>query len=132
MPVERGKIREFAIATGSTAAEYLTDPQPPISPTFLRTAAFWSPPGEYSLLEGIELDLRRVLHGEQEYVFFGPPPRAGAELTVTTRVESVTEKQGKRGGTMLIIVFVNDFTDGSGKLVVQGRQTLIQTGKAPS
>jgi hypothetical protein len=131
MPLERGKIREFAMATGSSSAEYLTDPEPVIPPTFLRTAAFWTPPDAGSELHGIKLDLRRVLHGEQEYTFFGPPPRAGAELTVTRRVESVETKQGKRGGEMLVIVIVNDFSDASGRLVAQGRQTLIQTGKAP-
>jgi hypothetical protein len=130
MPLERGKIREFATATGSSSAEYLTDPEPVIPPTFLRTSAFWTPPGA-GALTGIKLDLRRILHGEQEYTFFGPPPRAGTDLTVTQRVESVETKQGKRGGEMLIVVIVNDFSDASGRLVAQGRQTLIQTGKAP-
>jgi hypothetical protein len=132
MPLERGKIREFAVATGSSADEYLTDPYPVIPPTFLRTAAFWTPPDARSLLEGIKLDLRRVLHGEQEYTFFGPPPRAGAELAVTQRLGSVTRKQGKRGGEMLIVEIINDFADESGKVVVRSRQTLIQTGKAPA
>jgi hypothetical protein len=43
----------------------------------------------------------------------------------------VETKQGKRGGEMLVVVIVNDFSDASGRLVAQGRQTLIQTGKAP-
>jgi hypothetical protein len=133
MPLERGKIREFAAATGSTSEEYLTDPRPVIPPTFLRAAAFWMPTGSNSLMPaGIKLDLRRILHGEQEYTFFGPPPAAGTDLTVSQRLESVTTKEGKRGGTMTVIVMVNDFTDASGRLVAQGRQTLIQTGKAPS
>ena len=33
------------------------------------------------------MDLRRLLHGGQEYTFHGPPPAAGTELTVQTRVE---------------------------------------------
>jgi hypothetical protein len=131
MPVERGKVREFAVATGSAADEYLTDPQPVIPPTFLRTTQFWAPARASMLPEGLNLDLRRILHGEQEYTFFGEPPRAGTSLTVTQRVESVTTKQGKRGGEMLIVVTVDDFTDEAGKLVAQGRSTLIQTGKAP-
>jgi hypothetical protein len=131
MPLERGKIREFAVATGSSSPDYLTGLEPVIPPTFLRTSVFWAPPDVGSLLRGFKLDLRRILHGEQEYTFFGPPPRAGTELTVTQRVESVAAKQGKRGGEMLVIVVVNDFADPSGRLVAQGRQTLIQTGKAP-
>jgi hypothetical protein len=131
MSLERGKIREFAVATGSGSGEYLTNPKPVIPPTFLRTAAFWTPSAAGSPLIGIKLDLRRVLHGEQEYTFFGPPPRAGTELTVTQHVESVETKQGRRGGEMLVIVTVNDFRDASGRLVARGRQTVIQTGKAP-
>ena len=131
MELEKGKIREFAKATGSKAPEYLQDPNPTIPVTFLRTSIFWMPPNAPSLFGELKLDLRRVLHGEQEYTFFGPPPRAGAELTVTQRVESVETKQGRRGGEMLVIVIVNDFCDASGRLVARGRQTLIQTGKAP-
>jgi hypothetical protein len=104
-----------------------------IPPTFLRTAAFWAPPGSASPLPGgIKLDLRRILHGEQEYTFFGPPPAAGTDLTVTQHIESVTSKEGKRGGAMTVVVIVSDFTGPSGRVVARGRQTLIQTGKAPS
>jgi hypothetical protein len=132
MVVERGKVREFARATGSTAPEYLEPTNPPIPVTFLRTAAFWRPPDAPSPMAGIKLNLARILHGEQEYVFFGPPPRAGTTLTVRSRLESVTEKEGKRGGTMRLIVTVEDFLDPDGRLVAQGRSTLIETGKAPS
>ena len=51
---------------------------------------------------------------------------------MTTCVESVSEKEGRRGGKMTVIVIAQDFTDDAGRLVAQGRQTLIQTGKAPS
>jgi hypothetical protein len=131
MPLERGKIREFARATGSMSAEYLDDPNPPVPPTFLRTATFWEPAGAVSPLQGLSLNVSRILHGEQEYEFLGPPPRAGTELTVESRLESVTEKQGRRGGTMRFIVVAQDFTDASGTLVARGRSTLIETGKAP-
>jgi len=131
MPIERGKVREFARATGSKSADYLDAPNPPVPPTCLRTAAFWATEGGPSPLQGLDLNLRRILHGEQEYEFFGPPPRAGDVLTVQPRLESVSEKEGKRGGTMRFISVVEDFTDESGRLVAQGRSTLIETGKAP-
>jgi hypothetical protein len=131
MPIERGKIREFARATGSSAAEYLENPNPPVPLTFLRTSTFWEPPGSVSPLSGLKLNLSRILHGEQEYEFFGPPPSAGSELTVASHLESVTEKEGRRGGTMRFITVVQDFTDASGKLVARGRSTLIETARAP-
>jgi hypothetical protein len=131
MPLERGKIREFARATGSAAPEYLDDPNPTIPPTFLRTSVFWDPPDSPSPLGGLNLNLSRILHGEQEYEFFGPPPTAGMQLTVESRLESISEKEGKRGGTMRLITVVQDFTDANGKLVARGRSTLIETGRAP-
>jgi hypothetical protein len=132
MPIELGKVREFARATGGTSPDYLENPSAPIPPTFLRTQVFWTPAGGPNLLKDVKLDLRRILHGEQEYEFFGPPPHVGDELTVTTRLDSVEEKDGKRGGKMLVIVFISDFTDGDGALVARGRQTLIQTGGVPA
>jgi hypothetical protein len=57
MPVERGKIREFARATMSSAPEYSDDPVAPIPPTFLTTVSFWSPPGQ-SVFSKVKMDLR--------------------------------------------------------------------------
>jgi hypothetical protein len=37
MPVERGTIREYAIATGSHHPDYLDNPRAPIPSTFLST-----------------------------------------------------------------------------------------------
>ena len=131
MPIELGKVREFARATGGTSPDYLENPSAPIPPTFLRTQVFWTPAGGPNLLKDVKLDLRRILHGEQEYEFFGPPPTAGTVLTVESRLESVTEKEGRRGGAMRFITTVQDFTDQDGKLVARGRSILIETGKAP-
>ncbi len=128
MAIERGKVREFARATMSAQADYLDDPVPPIPPTFLTTVAFWSPPGR-SVFSKVKLDLRRLLHGGQEYTFHGPPPVAGTELSVQTRVDDIYEKEGKRGGVMTFVVTVTEFRDPSGRLVAEARSTAIQTGK---
>jgi hypothetical protein len=131
MTVERGKIREFAKATMSQNSDYLEDPNPPIEPTFLTSVSFWSPPGR-SVFSKVKIDLRRLLHGGQEYVFHGPPPRAGEELTVQTRVDEIYEKEGKRGGSMTFVVTVTEFRDASGTLRAEARSTAIETGQAPS
>jgi N-terminal half of MaoC dehydratase len=128
MAIERGKVREFARATMSDNADYLEDPEPPIEPTFLTSVSFWSPPGQ-SVFSKVKLDLRRILHGGQEYTFHGPPPRAGQELTVQTRVDEIYEKEGKRGGTMTFVVTVTEFRDEAGKLVAEARSTAIETAK---
>jgi N-terminal half of MaoC dehydratase len=132
MAVERGKIREFARATKSSSADYLDDPSPPVPPTFLTTVQFWSPPEANDLWREIDIDLRRLLHGEQEYVFPNGPPKAGTTLTAQARVESVFEKEGKRGGAMTFVITVTDFTDPDGNVVAQARSTAIETGRPPA
>jgi hypothetical protein len=131
MTVERGKIREFAKATMSENPDYLEAASPPIEPTFLTSVSFWTPPGR-SVFSKIKIDLRRLLHGGQEYIFHGPPPHAGEELTVQTRVDEIYEKEGKRGGTMTFVVTVTEFRDASGTLRAEARSTAIETGQAPA
>lgn len=128
MVVERGKIREFARATGQTHPAYFEDEHPPIPPTFLVTAAFWQPPDAPRPYEALGMELHRVLHGEQEYRFYGALPRAGSRLSVELRIESVEEKQGRKGGTMRLARVVTDFRDEGGALVAQGLSTTIETG----
>jgi N-terminal half of MaoC dehydratase len=129
MVVERGKIREFARATKSDSPSYLDDPEAVSPPTFLVTNAFWSQGG--GPFGRIGLDMRRVLDGGREFVFHGPPPKAGTKLSAKTRVDDIYEKEGKRGGTMTFVVTVQEFRDESGQLVAEMRSTVIETGQAP-
>ncbi len=131
LPVERGKIREFARACMSDNVEYVDGRTPVSPPTFLTTMNFLMS-AESSPLAQVGLDLRRLLHGAQEYVFHGPPPRAGDELTFQTRVEEIYEKEGKRGGAMTFVVTVTEFRDPDGSLVAEARSTAIETGQAAS
>lgn len=132
MPIERGKIREFATATKATSAEYFNDPNTVSPPTMLITSTLWAPPESSALSVGIELDNARVLHGGQEFVFHGPPPRAGTTLTAQSRVDKIYTKDGKRGGTMTFIEIVIDFRDETGTLVAETRSTVIETAKPPT
>jgi N-terminal half of MaoC dehydratase len=133
MPVELGKIREFARATKSSNPAYDGKPgDTPVSPgTFLATAGFWQTPGSSALAKaGVSLDLRRLLHGGQEYIFHGPPPRAGDVLTGTARIDKQYEKEGKRGGTMAFMEMVTEFRNQAGELVAEARSTSIITSKS--
>lgn len=126
LPIERGKIREFARATMSDNTDY--DTQSSVAPaTFLVTAqGFWASSVD-DPLAGIDFDLARLLHGEEEYIFHGPPPRAGETLSVTRRIGAQWEREGKRGGTMRFAAVVNEFRDASGILVAEQRSTFIET-----
>lgn len=130
MPLERGKIREFAKACKCDDPAYLDAAEPVVPPTFLTTVNFWMDASP-SLRSQVGIDLRRLLHGAQEYVFHGPPPRAGTDLTFQTRVDAIYEKQGKRGGTMTFVDMVTELRDADGTLVAEARSTAIETGRAP-
>ena len=99
-------------------------------PTFLTTRNFWMSAGT-SPLARVGLDLRRLLHGGEEYVFHGPPPRAGDELTFQTRVDKIYEKEGKRGGTMTFVETVAEFRDAWPPPSCECRSTAIETGRPP-
>ena len=131
MVVERGKIREFARATMSRNPDYLDDPTPVSEPTFLITSAFWADSKAANFTAGLDIDLARLLHGGQEFVFHGPPPVAGTKLTAHGRVDKVYEKEGRRGGTMTFVEMVTEFRDEQGNVAAEARNTLIVTGKAP-
>jgi hypothetical protein len=128
--VEKGKIVEFARATKTENPEYLRGETPLSEPTFLMASAHWSHE-KANALYGVPMDLKNVLHGEQEFVFHGEPPRAGAKLTAQMRVENVFTKAGKRGGDMKFTVTVVEFRDPAGKVVAESRSTRIETGKTP-
>jgi hypothetical protein len=129
--VERGKVREFARATKSENPEYLDDSAPVSEPTFLVSSVFWAPPGA-NRWGKLKLDMRRVLDGGRDFVFHGPPPKAGTKLTSQTRVDQIYEKEGKRGGTMTFVETVQEFRDETGNVVAEMRSTAIETGKPPT
>ena len=133
MAVETGKVKEFARACKSTNPAYDGGPHDQITmhPTFLQASAFWQTP-ESSPMRGASLDLRRILHGGQEFVFHGPPPKSGQVLTGTSRVDKVYSKEGKRGGTMSFVETVTEYRNEAGDVVAETRSTLIETSQAAS
>ena len=124
--VERGKIREFARATHSENPDYLCTESPVVPPTFLTTMFFWAT-GDCDPWHEVDMDQTRGLHAEQEYVFHGPPPRAGTRLRAQSRITEIFQKQGRRGGTMTFAVMVTEFRDDTGRLVAEARMTGVET-----
>jgi len=132
MHIERGKIREFARAIKDDDPVYFDEEHarreaggimPPL--TFLQTVALWDDGrGRPRPL----LDLRRVLHGEQEFEYLGPI-YAGDALTAVSRIADIYEKTGKRGGTMTFVVTETEFTNQRGEMVARARQVGIETGR---
>jgi hypothetical protein len=94
----------------------------------LISMSFWVPEGGRP---DVGFDRRRLLHGEQEYIFHGPLPRVGQRLAVDYRIADRYEKEGRRGGTMRFAVLVAEFRDESGALVAEQRTTFVETAKRP-
>ena len=130
--VERGKVHEFARAVHAQDPEYFRAEAPVSPPTFLTTMFFWE-----ALVEGsnpwdqVKMSQERGMHAEQEYTFFGAPPRAGDRLRCQSRIEDIYEKQGRKGGTLTFAVMITDFHDESGRLVAQARLTGVETERPP-
>jgi acyl dehydratase len=133
MHVERGKIREFAAAIKDDDPLYWDEEHatreaggimPPI--TFLQTVSHWDQLG--SSRPRLPFDLKRVLHGEQEYEFL-KPIRVGDVLTAVSRIADVYEKPGKRGGSMNFAVTETEYTNQRGEVVARARAVTIETGQ---
>ena len=131
MDVERGKIAEFARSIQTENPAY-TGPEAVAPPTFLTTMFHW----ERGIANSnpwpqVEMSQARGMHAEQEYIFHGPPPRAGDRLSATSRIDSNFEKEGRRGGALTFVVMVTEFRNAEGKLVAEARMTAVETARPP-
>lgn len=132
-PVEEGKIREFAIAVDDpdpiyrdrAAALAAGHPAVPAPPTFVVVAGHWR--DQAVMVERLGLDVRRVVVGETGWEYLCPI-YAGDRLEAARVVESVTERPGRRGGTMTLIAIVAEFRNQRGEVAVRQRDTVIEMG----
>ena len=127
MDIERGKIDEFARAVGATSAAHFRDEAPVVPATFLTTIFFWEKriPGA-NPWHLVEMSEERGMHAEQEYVFHGPPPRAGARLRCKSTVTELWDKQSRSGATLTFVKMVTEFRDGAGALVAESILTGVE------
>jgi len=134
LPVERGKIHEFANAIldehplyhDAEAAAAAGLPGVVAPPTFAMATALFSDPGATIAPELAALDMRYTLHGAQEFVF-ERPVCAGDVLSSEPGEVRTYEKQGKRGGVMKFVEVETVYRDQHGEVVVRTKTTAIQT-----
>jgi acyl dehydratase len=120
-PVDESKVLEFARAVREVHADADAPVVPPTFPAFAASAY-----ETLDVLSAAGLDLKRVLHGEQEYVY-ERPLRPGDRLVCETTVTSDTTRQGRRGGRMRVLVLETAMRDeATGSLVVTARATVIE------
>ncbi|MGH2984060.1 MAG: MaoC family dehydratase N-terminal domain-containing protein [Solirubrobacterales bacterium] len=127
--VGREKIREFANATGDTAAVY-QDRDAAEAAGFRDVVAppmfcvVYSAPamGPVILDPEIEINLATMLHGSQEFEW-GEPVCSGDAITTTPTCEEIYEKDGKG-----FYVFESVSENQEGEQVVRGTWTNIVRG----
>ena len=134
--IERGKVAEFARAITDSnplyhdvgAAREAGHERIPAPLTYARVSRF----PRYQVAEGdlygfdLGFQLEYVLHGEQRYEY-ERPLSVGDELSGTTTLTDVFQRNGGRAGTMTFAVLETQYRDQDDGLVLTDRATVIET-----
>ena len=124
MPIERSKIRELALATGSNQEAYFGR-HACVPATFFTTMFGWMSP-EHNPWSFLDINPLNSVQAFQEYEFVGAMPVAGSVLYGQSRVESIYEKTGHQGRVTLNVVIRTDFRDATGELRVISRLVVAE------
>ena len=128
LEVSRSRLRFFANATGQKdpvysdldAAQAAGHRDLPVPPTFFFGIEMEAS-DPFAWISDLGIDLRTVLHGEQEFVYHRLA-FADDVLTARSEIRNVYEK---RGGALQFIVRVTTVTDAAGELVAEMTGTTV-------
>lgn len=139
--VEKGKIAEFSMAisqkedknqlnplyVNSEAAQNSGYNDIIAPPTFQTCFPLWAAGGLLPLIQALGIDLIRLLHGEEEYNYFGAI-YPGDVMTGKSKVVEMYEKEkkDKPGKFMDFTVIETEIRNQRGELVVKTRSTLVE------
>jgi acyl dehydratase len=138
LPVERGKVMEFARAVKSKnplhfdrdAAEAagFDDIVAPL--TFSTVSAHYNGGDAADLPRELGLDLARMVHGEQRWVFHRPLV-AGDSLHGLRQVVAAWRKASRSGGEMTFVAVAIDYRDEADEPVLREETLMIELPKRP-
>ena len=134
--VEPGRLRFFLDTLGETNAIYRDETAAqaagftaaPVPPTYLFCLEMMDAPDPFEFLTALDIDLARVLHGEQRFDYHAPV-MVGDTLTFRPRVTGVTDK---KGGAMTLIVVDTPVTNQNGVHVADVSRTVVVRNARPS
>lgn len=123
--VENRHVNQFITAIGDENALYQNEEYAKesaykgliVPPTFPITMSDSN--GELPL----DLDYRRMLHGEQEFIYYRPI-RPGDRLYCKVKVSDLYEREG-RSGTMQFLVLDTEMKNQAGEMVCISRMNII-------
>ena len=118
--VEKGRLRFFAKATGQADPVYIDEaaardaghPDLPVPLTFLFCLEMEAP-NPAAIRELLGMDYRRLLHGEQRFVYHRMV-YAGDQLTFEQRIDDIYDK---KGGALEFVVRTTRVTNQRGEHV---------------
>jgi acyl dehydratase len=128
VPVEAGRLRFFAKATGQTDPVY-TDTAAardaghrdlPVPPTFLFCLEMEGP-NPAAIRELLGLDYRRLLHGEQQFSYHAMA-HAGDVLSFEQRIDDIYDK---KGGALEFVVRLTRVSNQHAQLVAELRSVTV-------
>jgi len=130
--IERGKIRELALAIGDDnpiyqsreAAQAAGYPDVPLYPTSPTTFTFWGNTKMVGQLVSLGINVMRILHGEEEYEYLAPIYPGDTLTGVMTLVDGKS-RQGQGGSSMDILTTETRYTNQHGQPVLNARQVII-------
>lgn len=134
--VEKGQLRFFAKATNETNPIYFDEdaaraaghPTIPAPPTFLFSLALGAPAKRGNILDaenGMGVDMRRILHGEQKFEYHRQI-YAGDRVTLITTTSEIYDK---KGGALEFIAQDTEATNDAGELLASMRAvTVVRNG----
>ena len=112
--VEKGRLRFFSKAIGEE------HPGTRVPPTFLFCLEMDSP-NPAAVRELLGLDLRRLLHGEQGFIYHAPA-HAGDTLTFEQRIDDI---YAKKNGALEFVVRKTRITNQHAQLVAELRSVSV-------
>ena len=130
--VERGKIRELALAIGDENPVYSSKAEAqaagyddvPIYPTTPTTFTFWGNRQGIRQLVSAGINVMRILHGEEGYEYLAPIHPGDTLTGVFTIVDGKT-RQGSSGSSMDIITTEIQYTNQHDAPVLKARQVIV-------
>ncbi len=139
--VEKGKIAEFAMAiyqkenkdqisplyTDREAAKKAGYKDIIAPPTFQTSFPLWASGGLMPIIQALNINLIRLLHGEEEYNYLGAI-HPGDIMTGKSKVVDMydKEKKDKPGKFMEFTVIETEIRNQRGELVIKSRSTLVE------
>jgi len=126
--IEAGRIKLFCKAIGETARIHhdaiiarSSGYRDILAPLAFPTAIAMDNPNPRCIIELVDVDIGRVLHGEEQYEYFGPIC-VGDQITTELRITDIYDK---KGGELEFIVTALTMCNQLSEQVCHVRRTLV-------